>query len=309
MKPIEMNEDDRKQLETHLRQIPGWSDKSLDISLLEGGITNCNFRVQVNAGEEFVARLCGEGTEQLGINREFEHQVSRIVADLNIAPEVIYFDARNPLLITRFVQGVTLDPPQAARPEMIERIVAQIKRYHDGPDFPGRFSLFDVVRDYHQKALAVGVVFPKDLGEVLANMERIEQTLAPRATLKPCHNDLLAANFIDAGDQLWILDWEYAAMGDPFFDLANFAVNQELDEESCAYLLKLYFGEATPADLAHHHLMRLASDLREAFWAYLQSGIAQLDFDYVEYAEKHMARFRNNFADPKTISSFDTLKG
>ena len=90
-------------------------------------------------------------------------------------------------------------------------------------------------------------------------------------------------------------------MGDIFFDLGNFAVNQSLDAERCLLLLQYYFGEVRPADIAHLHLMRLASDLRESFWGFLQLGISELDFDYREYAHHHLNRFLQNVA----TSSFE----
>ena len=87
-------------------------------------------------------------------------------------------------------------------------------------------------------------------------------------------------------------------MGDLFFDLGNFAVNQALNKQQCELLLRLYFGEVHPTDLAHLHLMRLASDLRESFWGFLQLGISELDFDYREYAHHHLMRFLQNAETP-----------
>jgi thiamine kinase-like enzyme len=127
-------------------------------------------------------------------------------------------------------------------------------------------------------------------------MTQIEQALAKSGTTytRPCHNDLLASNFIDDGHTIRILDWEYAGMGDLFFDLGNFSVNQSLNEEYSKLLLLYYFGEVRPADLAHLNLMRLGSDLRESFWGFLQMGISELDFDYKEYAHHHLNRFLHN---------------
>ncbi len=127
-------------------------------------------------------------------------------------------------------------------------------------------------------------------------MAQIEAALAEAGMdqVKSCHNDLLASNFIDDGRNIWIVDWEYAGMGDIFFDLGNFAVNQSLNDEQCQLLLQYYFGEVRPADLAHLHLMRLGSDLRESFWGFLQLGISELDFDYREYAHHHLNRFLHN---------------
>jgi thiamine kinase-like enzyme len=150
------------------------------------------------------------------------------------------------------------------------------------------------VRSYHQLALEYGVPFPDTLPRVFALMAQIEQALVHVTSLKPCHNDLLASNFIDDGRSIWILDWEYAAMGDIFFDLGNFSVNQSLNEEQCEMLLRYYFGDLRSVDLAHLHLMRLSSDLRESFWGFLQLGISELDFDYQEYAHHHLNRFLHN---------------
>ncbi|HEX6779076.1 MAG TPA: phosphotransferase, partial [Ktedonobacterales bacterium] len=177
-----------------------------------------------------------------------------------------------------------------------QRIVTSMQRYHAGPAFPGSFSPFATVRAYHTLALEHGVTFPDTLPQVFALMARIEEAIGTPQRLTPCHNDLLASNFIDDGQVIRILDWEYAGMGDVFFDLGNFAVNQSLDDERCALLLREYFGEARPADLAHLHLMRLASDLRESFWGFLQLGISELDFDYREYAQHHLNRFLHNAA-------------
>ena len=101
------------------------------------------------------------------------------------------------------------------------------------------------------------------------------------------------------GQRIRLIDWEYAAMGDPFFDLGNFAANQTLSEESCRQLLQYYFGVVRPQDLAHLYLMRIASDIRESFWGFLQSGLSTLDFDFRDYALKHLERSLQNAADPQ----------
>src|SRR6185295_15889685 len=106
-----------------------------------------------------------------------------------------------------------------------------------------------------------------------------------------CHNDLLAANFVDDGRAVQIIDWEYAGMGDRFFDLGNLAANNEFEETHETSLLEQYFGEVHPAHLRRLRVMRLASDLREAAWGYLQEAISELDEDYLGYGRKHLDRF------------------
>jgi len=267
------------------------------ITPLEGGITNRNYRIDIN-GEVLVLRLGSKGAELLGIDRKQEHAATAIAASLGIGAEVIYSDASANLLFTRFIIGEQLTPERAAQSDLLKRIVASIRCYHEGPDFSGTFSPFEVVRSYHRLATSLGVLFPTEMPEALGLLDRIEQTLGPMERPRPCHNDLLAANFIDDGNCIRIIDWEYAAMGDPFFDLGNFAANQELSEESCRQLLEYYFGTISPEDMARLYLMRLASDMRESFWGFLQSGLSTLDFDFREYAIKHLERFLQNAADP-----------
>jgi thiamine kinase-like enzyme len=278
-----------------LHQVPGWKEASLTVTPLEGGITNQNFRVAVN-GESYVLRVGGKGTHILGIDREREHICTALAAQVGVGAEVIYFLASEDALVTRFIVGENLTPERAAQPEMLTRVVDSIKRYHAGPAFPGTFSPFETVRTYHKLALDYGVTFPDLLPRVFALMQQIEEALVAVQKIRPCHNDLLASNFIDDGATIRIIDWEYAGMGDLFFDLGNFAVNQSLNEELCIQLLSAYFGEVRPADLAHLQLTRLGSDLRESFWGFLQLGVSELDFDYREYAHHHFNRFLHNVA-------------
>ncbi|HLX57871.1 MAG TPA: choline/ethanolamine kinase family protein [Ktedonobacteraceae bacterium] len=282
-----------QRIERILNQVPAWSAERARVTPLEGGITNQNYRVDID-GESFVLRVGGKGTHLLGIDRERESACAAIAAQVGVGPHVLRFLPAEDALVTRFVSGAAFTPASAAEPRILQRIVASVQRYHAGPAFPGAFSPFATVRNYHQLALQHSVTFPDTLPRVFALMARIEEALGPVQQSRPCHNDLLASNFIDDGHTIWIIDWEYAGMGDPFFDLGNFAVNQSLDVERCELLLRYYFGEARPADLAHLHLMRLSSDLRESFWGFLQLGVSELDFDYREYAHHHLNRFLRN---------------
>ncbi|HLI06237.1 MAG TPA: choline/ethanolamine kinase family protein [Ktedonobacteraceae bacterium] len=281
-----------------LQHIPEWVAAEPVLTPLEGGITNQNYRVDIG-GEAFVLRIGGKGTRLLGIDRGREYTCTAIAAQLGVGAEVVRFLADQEVLVTRFISGKNLAPEDAAQPDMLPRIAQAMRTYHNGPDFPGTFSPFETVRTYHRLALEAGVAFPDTLPQVFALMERIEQAIGRDFAPKPCHNDLLASNFIDDGHAIRILDWEYAAMGDPFFDLGNFAVNQSLDKEQCEHFLRAYFGTLQSADLAHLHLMRLASDLRESFWGFLQLGISALDFDYHDYAHHHLTRFLHNVATPQ----------
>jgi thiamine kinase-like enzyme len=278
-----------------LAQNPAWNGVEIVVTPLLGGITNQNYRLDMGM-EALVLRIGGKGTHLLGIDRERECACTALAAQVGVGAEVVHFFPSEDALVTRFITGTNISPEVAVQPAMLKRIVTAMQRYHAAPSFPGTFSPFETVRTYHKLALEHGVTFPKMLPQVFALMGRIEEALRRAQQISPCHNDLLASNFIDDGSTIRIIDWEYAGMGDLFFDLGNFAINQDLNDEQCRLLLAFYFGETRPNDLAHLHLMRLSSDLRESFWGFLQLGISELDFDYHEYAHQHFERFLQNVA-------------
>ena len=289
-----------------LNKVPGWNNRQAKVTELGGGITNQNFVVDID-DESYVLRVCSTSTDHLGIRRDHEYACLKIIEELGIGAEVIHYSPGDGILVVRFVEGKSVSSEGSREPDKLRRIVEAIKCYHNGPEFPGHFSAFQTARDYHGLAIDKGVTFPDTIPEVFELTERIESSLAEVQKSVPCHNDLLAANFLDDGEKIWILDWEYAAMGDLFFDLGNFSVNQELNDEQAFLLLENYFGEVQAQHVAHLNLMKLASDLREAFWGFLQSGISTLDFDYSTYAGKHLERFLSRASVPAFSSWLDEV--
>ncbi len=282
-----------------LERVPGWKAQDCTLTPLLGGITNRNFKV-VRGDEAFVLRIGGEGTALLGIDRRNEHRASVLAAACGVGAEVVCFMDDESALITRFIEGSPVTPESAARPDLLRRAAESIRRYHAGVSFPGWFSAPATVRNYWQLARERNVQFPQTLSQALELMDVIENALGVPARSVPCHNDLLAANFVDDGRTLRILDWEYAAQGDPFFDLGNFSVNQRLGPERCELFLGYYLERSVrPADRARLELMKLLSDLREAFWGFLQSGVSRLDFDFKKYAVDHLGRFLKNVTAPE----------
>lgn len=280
-----------------LSRIPQWRNKKIRATELTGGITNKNYRVEVN-GESFVLRLGGTNTEHLGIDRSIERDATAAAASLGVAPEVIYFIEPEGYLVTRFIKGRPLPALEITEPKNLKRVVDALKQIHALPAIPKTFSPFRVVEDYAQTVKAHGVnTFPANFDYLLAKMREVESAFNKEPfTPKLCHNDLLNENFLDDG-RMRIIDWEYAGMGDVFFDLANFAVNHQLNDEQDRLLLTLYFGEATPKRLARLKLMKVMSDFREAMWGMVQQGISTLDFDFRGYADKHFARMTGSFED------------
>jgi thiamine kinase-like enzyme len=275
-----------------------WPGQDVAWEPLGGGITNHNFKVAA-CEEAFVLRIGGKDTELLGIDRGVEEAAARMAAAVGVGPEVVAVVRPEGFLVTRFVEGQPIPPERMREPGMLSEAALAIRRVHEGPTIPGRFDSHRVVEVYRDTAAAHGVRVPDAYGWAHEVSSRIERARGPRPTA-PCHNDFLNANFLlDRTGAIRIVDWEYAGMGDRFFDLGNFSVNHDLEPEQDAHFLDAYFGDAREEDLAALRLMRFMSDFREAMWGVVQQGISELDFDFVNYADEHFERLRAAAADPR----------
>ena len=286
-------------LEEALARVPQWADANdLKATPLRGGITNSNFRIDVG-GDAFVLRIAGADTELLGINREHEYSANLAAGKLGIAPEVVYFIRPEGYLVTRFIIGRPILLEEIREPENLKRVMEVVRRIHGMPKIPGTFNVFRIVADYTEIAHRYRVKVPQDFRALIKHTQAAEKALASHpAAACPCHNDLLNANFL-SNSSIYVLDWEYAGMGDPFFDLANFSDHHELTNEQDHWLLKCYFDDETPSQWAHLKIMKIMSDLREATWGLVQIGISKLDFDFRDYANKFYGRVVENIQNPK----------
>jgi thiamine kinase-like enzyme len=272
-----------------------WPGRRANVVALDGGITNRNFKVEVD-GAAYVLRMGGKKTDLLGIDRAVEHAASLRAEEIGVGPAVVDFVESEGWLVTRFINGRPIGAEEMRSPSILPRVADALRKIHSAAAIPGRFDAYAVVDEYRAEAQGHGVELPK---EFIAAREVSEQIRAARGQqpLVPCHNDLLNANFLDDG-AIRIVDWEYAGMGDRFFDLANFSVNHEFEVEDDRRLLAAYFGIERDADLAALRLMRFMSDFREAMWGVLQSGISELDFDFKGYASKHFVRMGRTASGP-----------
>jgi thiamine kinase-like enzyme len=280
-----------------LDRVPGWKGRPRTAEPLAGGITNRNYRVAVN-GEVFVVRIPAESGSLLGIDRRVEREASRLAAAAGVGPDVVAFVEPEGVLVTRFIEGQPVRDHTLHEPVMLERIAQSLRRIHQAGSIASVFSPFRVVEAYALMATRHGGHLPAAQERARAVAVTIERALSPQPPVL-CHNDLLNANFIDDGVSIRIVDWEYAGMGDRFFDFGNFAVNHQLTEDDEACLLAAYFGRVASAQHARLKLMRLMSDYREAMWGVLQEAISELDFDFSAYALKHFDRLLSGAADPR----------
>ena len=280
------------QLVGAMQRVPELAGRDLTLTALSGGITNRNFLVTVAGGtDRYVIRLAGNDTHLLGISREVEHAATVAAAGVGVGPEVTAFIRPEGYLVTRFIEGSPVSDRAVHEPATQRRVGESLRRIHDGPPIPGLFIPFRIVEAYRLLAAARGVPIPSEYELAQSFARRIELAcLSNPIEMQPCHNDLLNANFIDDGTRIRIVDWEYAGMGDPFFDLGNFSVNHGLTPDEDAEVLRAHDGVVQPERLARLTLMRTMSDFREAMWGVLQQAISSLEVDFVAYAGEHFER-------------------
>jgi thiamine kinase-like enzyme len=278
-------------------------------TMLGGGITNHNFRARFD-GREVVVRLPGNDTGLLGSDRTGEREANSLAAAAGVAPEVLGHLEDPVVLVTAFVEGPTMESGELREPGALAEVAAALRRVHGCGRVAARFDAFRLVEDYAAAARSRGGEVPPAYAVAHAAAARIEATPAlAGGSAVLCHDDLLPANFIDTPDGIRIVDWEYAGMGSRWFDLGNFAVNNELSPAEEEDFLLAYLGTAhlgappSPADLAALRLMRLMSDFREAMWGVVQSAISDLDVDFDDYATKHFDRLLTAIDD----DGFETL--
>jgi thiamine kinase-like enzyme len=272
------------------------------VAKLEGGITNRNYRVNFG-GTDYVVRLPGKRTDVLGIDRESERVATKAGAQLGIAPTVASMLDRPPCLVTSFIRGRVMTAEELRRPEAVETVAASLKAFHNsGTVLPSTFDPFELIERYGRIGAEHGVELPEGFESTRKSAAAVRRAVREGAEHRPvpCHNDLLSSNFMLDGDRIQIIDWEYAGMGDRYFDLGNFAVNNQLDDEQEEHLLSVYFGRS-PDDRrrATLKLYRFMSDFREAMWGVVQIAISELAYDFAGYAAEHFDRLAKAGSDPR----------
>ncbi|WP_425450256.1 phosphotransferase [Virgifigura deserti] len=268
-----------------------WSGP-VDPEPLSGGITNANFVVR-HRGERFFVRI-GDDIPVHGIMRFNELAASRAAVAAGLSPEVVH--AEPGALVFRFIEGRTLSAEEVRPRAMLERILPLIRRCHR--EMPSHvrgpvlmFWVFHVLRDYAATLKDGGSRMLPELSRLMAIAAELEAMVGPVEVVFG-HNDLLAANFIDDGDRLWLIDWDYAGFNSPLFDLGNLCSNNAVAPADEVWLLEAYFERPLTDELRRRYgAMKCASLLRETMWSMVSEIHSTLDFDYVAYTAENLARF------------------
>jgi thiamine kinase-like enzyme len=264
---------------------------------LAGGITNQNFKVE-DTGRRYVVRV-GDDILVHGVVRANEVAASRAAYLAGLSPEVVH--AEPGILVLDFVEGRTFTPEDVRGPANLERLIEMVRRCHrEIPNYlrgpASMFWVFHVVRDYGHTLSEGGSRHTPLLPDLLARAAQLEAEVGPIDVVFG-HNDLLAANFIDDGKRLWLVDWEYAGFNSPLFDLGGLASNSELSHEQAERALSLYFGKPVDDALRRRAAaMTAASLLRETMWSMVSEIYSTVDFDYGAYTAENLRRFEAAYA-------------
>lgn len=271
-------------------QIPEWKNKKVGITPLSGGLTNSNFKVEVD-GTPYFVRVPGTSTELLAINRENEYYNSKAAHEAGVGPNVLYHLPESRVMVLEFINGQTMSRDSLNEPGMPTRMAQAIKKLHAGPRFLTDFNMFRLTEYYLQICEEQSITIPDGYLERMPTVATMEQAMSvkPLASV-PCNNDLLAENYIDDGKQLWLIDYEYSGNNDPTFELGNTCQEMQFSNAQIAEVCAVYFGYAAHDKIARMKLNMIMSDVGWGLWAAIQAKISNIEFAFWGWATERWGR-------------------
>jgi thiamine kinase-like enzyme len=271
-------------------KIPDWQGRQITITPLSGGLTNANYRIEVD-GTPYFVRVPGASTELLAIDRKNEYHNTKAAAEAGVAPKVIQYLPEYDVMVLEFLNGRTMSKDSLNEPGQSTRMAHAIKRLHAGPRFLLDFNMFRLAEYYLSLCRDRDIKIPDGYPDRVPTVQLIEQAMnvKPLATV-PCNNDLLAENYIDNGKQLWLIDYEYSGNNDPTFELGNTCQEMQFSDSQISEVCAAYFGDAIPAMISRMKLNMIMSDVGWGLWAAIQAKISTIDFDFWGWATERWGR-------------------
>jgi thiamine kinase-like enzyme len=301
------------EMDALLDSIPCAAARPRAVEELPGGLTNRNLKVR-NANGCFVVRVPaggagpddpgsspGDTAGLLGIDRDHEHANSVAAAEAGVGAPVLHYRPGSGLTV-EFLPGTALTDADLHDPAVLGRVAAACRQLHAGPRFVGDFDMFAVQARYRQIVAEHGFRLPPRYDEFAPRVRAIAAALGPRASV-PCHNDLLAANLIDDGERVRIIDYEYAGNNDPAFELGNIWSEAALPPALLDVLVTAYWGRPRPAQVARARLFGLVAKYGWTLWAAIQDATSPLEFDFWAWGTEKYDRAVAEFEAP----GFDRL--
>ena len=283
--------------ESVLDELDVLAGRSRSVSEISGGLTNRNFKVVVHDGA-YVVRVSSKESLELAINREHEYQNSVRAAAVGAGARVVGYLPQHCVMAVEFLDGETFTDASFQVPGNIARVASAVRRLHGAEAFASEFNMFEIQSGYLAKVLERGYRIPSDYLDFAECLPRIKDALAVNAeALVPCNNDLLAGNFIDTGDEIRLIDYEYAGNNDPCFELGNIWSECHLADDQLEELVEAYYGEHLVNRVARARLQALMSQYGWTLWASIQDATSDIDFNFWEWGmekyDRAVALFRS----------------
>lgn len=268
-------------LDRLLDRIAVLQGRARQVEELGGGLTNHNYRVRTDDGGDYVVRVSETSTGLLAIDRGNERHNTRAAWEAGVGAPVVEALPDDNVLVVGFLTGRTLDSADVRDSAMIPRLVESLRDLHRGSPFLGLFDMRRIRRYYLSVVQERGFRLPDGYLDLEARVESLEDAMRPGdEPLVPCNNDLLAANFIDGGSRIWIIDYEYSGMNEASFELGNLASESALDLEAIELLVSSYWGRHSAQKLARARAWSLLARYGWTLWASIQDGSSPIAFDF-----------------------------
>ncbi len=285
-----------------LDQVPALAGPR-SVADLPGGLTNRNLRVTTSTGD-FVVRISQSDAGLLGIDRDAEHANTRAAAVAGVGAEVVDYRPDLGLMVITFLPGTALTNETIGRPGVLPRVAAAVRHLQAGPRFVNDFDMFARQAGYLALVRDRGFPLPGGYDDFAPQWERVRRALAAHAgPTVPCNNDLLAGNFIDEGEWVWLIDYEYSGNNDPAFELGNTATECDLTREQTDELVAAWLGREDDVFRARVDLQSLCSEYGWSLWGFIQASTSPLDFDFHAWGMERFDKAARTF----TSSDFDAL--
>ena len=284
-------------LDALLDQLPVLTGQPRRIEDLPGGLTNRNVKITTATGT-YVARCSTNSGNLLGIDRDNEYVNSRAAEQAGVGAPVVDYRPDLGILLVGFLEGTTLTNADLQRPEVLARVAQGCRTLHAGPRFRDRFDMFELQPAYLKAVHDNGFRLPADYLDFADDFAAVRQVLeAGDQTTVPCNNDLLAGNFVDDGERVWLIDYEYSGNNDPCFELGNIWGECGLSDDQLAELVTLYYGRPLRHKVARARLQGIVGQYGWTLWGCIQNGSSTLDFDFWDWATERytsaVAEFRS----------------
>jgi thiamine kinase-like enzyme len=272
------------ELDERFERLPALAGRPRRLEELSGGLTNRNVKVTTPDGV-YVARCCDTTSNLLGIDREQEFFNTKAAEAAGVGAPVVDYVPELGILLLGYLEGTTLGNDDFQRPGVVAKAAKAIRTLHQGPRFMGDFNMFERQPSYLSTVQQNGFKIPNDYLDYAGHFARIEAVLSVgEQTTVPCNNDLLAGNFIEDGDKVWLIDYEYSGNNDPCFELGNVWSECGLSLDQLDELVTTYYGRALRHKTARARLQGITSKYGWTLWGCIQSASCAIDFDFWGWA-------------------------